>query len=81
MDKGIFEFALIVGVPNIERYSTITLPDTNHWGVIMRKEAPLSEHEFITLELLIQHSLKIQACLFNILCFPEEIVLYVGLGC
>lgn len=52
LDKGLFDFALIVGVPNIERYSTITLPVADQWGVLMRKGAPLSQHEFITPELL-----------------------------
>lgn len=52
LDKGLMDFALVVGIPNLERYHTVALPVADHWGVLLRKDDPLSQHAYLTPQLL-----------------------------
>lgn len=52
LDKGLIDFGLLVGMPNLEKYNTIKLPIEDRWGVLFRKDDPLAEVEAITPEML-----------------------------
>lgn len=48
LDKGLFDFGILVGNIDISKYNYITLPIKDTWGVLMRRDSPLCEKEFIT---------------------------------
>lgn len=48
LDKGLIDFALLIGNVDIENYNYIKLKAKDTWGVLMRKDSPLSEKEHIT---------------------------------
>lgn len=48
LDKGLFDFCLIMGNVDISRYSSVTLPVRDNFGLLMRRDSPLAEREFIT---------------------------------
>ena len=43
LDKGLLDFGILVGSDNTEKYDYITLPATDVWGLLMRKDSPLAE--------------------------------------
>lgn len=47
LDKGLIDFALLVGGVNTQRYEHIRLPDRDAWGVLMRKDHPLAQKSAI----------------------------------
>ncbi len=48
IDNGILDFGLLVDPVDLERYESIRLPFRNTWGIIMRKDSPLSKLDEIT---------------------------------
>ena len=64
LDKGLIDFGLFVGKVNLNKYDTITLPDYDRWGVILRTDDELAGHEYISPEdirhrdLLFSHQAK-----------------------
>lgn len=48
LDKGLFDFCLIMGNADISRYSSVVLPVRDDFGLLMRRDSPLAGHEFIT---------------------------------
>lgn len=50
LDKGLIDFGLLVGDADISRYDYLKLPQKDLWGVLMRKDNPLSEKETICAE-------------------------------
>lgn len=50
LDRGLFDFAVIVEPPDLSKYNYIEVPDVNIWGVLMRKDSPLSYKEHIHME-------------------------------
>ncbi len=47
LDKGLFDFCLLLGEIDQSKYEYLTLPYTDTWGVLMRKDSPLAENEAI----------------------------------
>ncbi|PWM28498.1 MAG: LysR family transcriptional regulator [Verrucomicrobia bacterium] len=47
MDKGLLDFGLIIQPADLSKYDSITLPDRDRWGVIMRKDSPLAAKKSI----------------------------------
>ena len=47
LDKGLIDFGMIYGGVDINIYSSLKLPVADSWGVLMRKDCPLSEREYI----------------------------------
>ncbi len=47
LDKSLFDFAIIVEPPNLSKYNYIEIPEADTWGVLMRKDNPLSEKNVI----------------------------------
>ncbi len=53
LNRGLLDFAVIVEPPNLQKYNYIELPVADSWGVVMRKDCPLSEKQSITADDLI----------------------------
>lgn len=54
LDKGILDFGILLDPVNLAKYHHLPLPVTDKWGVLMRKDSPLAEKEFITKEDLLE---------------------------
>lgn len=50
LDKGLLDFGLVIGTADNKKYNSLNLPITDLWGVLMRKDSPLAEKDFITPE-------------------------------
>lgn len=50
LDKGMIDFALVFGNVDKSKYECITLPPTDIWGVLMRKDSELANKKCITPE-------------------------------
>lgn len=50
LDRGLFDFAVIVEPPDLSKYNFIEIPESNTWGVIMRKDSPLAQKKRILAE-------------------------------
>jgi len=50
LDKGLFDFGLLLGTTDSSKYEQLALPMLDHWGVLMRKDAPLAEKDSISPE-------------------------------
>lgn len=48
LDKGLIDFGLVFGNVDEKKYSFIPLPDYDIWGIIMRRDDPLAEKEYVT---------------------------------
>ena len=53
LDKGILDFAVIVEMPDLKKYSVLEFPETDKWVVLLRRDHPLAAKEAITVEDLI----------------------------
>lgn len=47
LDKGLFDFGILVEPANLTKYDYLHLPHKDTWGLLMRKDAPLADREFI----------------------------------
>lgn len=47
IDKGLIDIGLLTEPVNIEKYDFIRLPNKETWGVLMTKDSPLANKEFI----------------------------------
>ena len=47
LDKGLLDFGLFIGMANMERYNYLRLPETDTWGLLMRRDSPLADKESI----------------------------------
>ncbi len=47
LDKGLFDFCLLLGEIDRSKYEYLSLPYTDTWGVLMRKDSPLAEKRAI----------------------------------
>lgn len=50
LDRGLFDFAVIVEPPDLSKYNYIEVPEVNTWGVLMQKNSPLAQKEQIHVE-------------------------------
>ena len=50
LDKGLIDFGIVFGTPDLKKYESFKLPDKDVWGVLMPKDAPLAEKESISPE-------------------------------
>lgn len=50
LDKGLIDFGIFIEPYDLSKYDYLRLPLHDTWGVIMRKDSPLAEKEFITPE-------------------------------
>lgn len=47
LDSGLVDFGLIFGSVDETKYESIRIPNSDQWGVLMRKDSPLAEREEI----------------------------------
>ena len=47
LDKGLLDLGILVEPFDMKKYDSIQLPATDIWGVLMRKDSPLAEKEYI----------------------------------
>ncbi len=50
LDKGLLDFGVLIQPVDLSKYDTITLPDKDIWGVVMRKNSKLAKKDYIELE-------------------------------
>ena len=50
LDKGLIDFGIIFGKPDLIKYDALKLPAKDTWGVLMPQEAPLAKKEAISPE-------------------------------
>ena len=50
LDKGLVDFALIVGSVNTDKYDFLSIPTQDVWGVLMRRDTPLAKLDSIRAE-------------------------------
>lgn len=50
LDKGLIDFGIFIEPHDLSKYDYLRLPLHDTWGVIMRKDSPLAEKEFVTPE-------------------------------
>ena len=55
LDRGLFDLAFIVEPPDLSKYNYLEVPESDTWGVIMRKDCPLAQKSAIQLEDLIPY--------------------------
>ena len=51
LDKGLLDFGVLIQPVDLSKYDTITLPDKDIWGVIMRKDSKLAKKDYICQEI------------------------------
>ena len=47
LDKGLLDFGILIQPADISKYDYINLPAKDTWGVLMRKDSPLAQKDFI----------------------------------
>ena len=57
LDKGLVDFGILVGVPDLSKYNSIRLPFADEWGVLMRKDSSLAQKRSICAEDLIDQQI------------------------
>lgn len=50
LDKGLIDFGIFIEPYDLSKYDYLRLPFHDTWGVLMRKDSPLAEKEFVTPE-------------------------------
>ena len=50
LDKGLIDFGIIFGAPDLTKYDALKLPSKDIWGVLMPKDSPLAGKEAISPE-------------------------------
>lgn len=50
LDRGLLDLAVIVEPPNLSKYNYLTIPQSDKWGVVMRRDSPLAEKRAIAFE-------------------------------
>ncbi len=53
LDKGLLDFGIVMESSYLSKYDYLTLPDTDSWGIVMRKDSVLAKKEFVMLDDLI----------------------------
>lgn len=47
LDKGLIDFGLVFGTPDLRKYEVLSLPRKEVWGVLMPRHSPLAKKEAI----------------------------------
>ena len=50
LDKGLIDFGIFIDPFDVSKYEYLRLPLLDTWGVLMRKDSPLSNKEYVTPE-------------------------------
>ena len=78
LDKGILDFGLLIDAHDKQKYNFITLPVKDIWGLLMLKNSPLADKEYITssdifanYNLIYNASIMVQENLGSALCLAN----------
>lgn len=47
LDKGLIDFGLMYGTADPQKYESIPIPVKDTWGILMRRDSPLAQKEYI----------------------------------
>lgn len=47
LDKGLLDFGILIQPADLAKYDTLSLPAKDVWGVLMRRDSPLAQKEYI----------------------------------
>lgn len=50
LDKGLIDFGIVFGKPDLKKYDALKLPSKDTWGVLMPKDSPLADKDTISSE-------------------------------
>lgn len=50
LDKGLIDFGIIIGNIDKTKYDYLVLPVKDSWGILMKKDAPLANNDYIQVE-------------------------------
>ena len=50
LDKGLLDFAIVMGFVDISKYDHLTMPMKDTWGLLLRKDDPLSDKDSFSVE-------------------------------
>lgn len=50
LDKGLIDFGILYDSVDLSKYDSVKIPESDVWGVLMRRNAPLASKEVITPE-------------------------------
>lgn len=50
LDRGLLDLAVIVEPPNLSKYNYLLVPESDKWGVVMRRDSHLAEKQELTFE-------------------------------
>lgn len=48
LDRGLLDFGIVIEPADVKKYDFLKLPATDTWGLLLPKESPLSQKQFIT---------------------------------
>lgn len=74
LDRGLLDFGVFMEPADMQKYDFIRLPAADTWGLLMRKDDPLAEQDFITPEDL----LKLPLILSNQALFRNQLAGWLG---
>ena len=84
LDRGLIDFGLFVGKMNLKKYECITLPDSDSWGVIVRRDDELALKDYVSPDdlrgrsLLFSHQAKTQGEFSEWLGYPVDELDIIG---
>lgn len=50
LDRGLLDFAVIVEPPDLSKYNYLVFPEPDTWGLLMRKDHPLAQKEWVEID-------------------------------
>ena len=50
LDRGLLDLAVIVEPPNLSKYNYLSIPESNKWGLVVRRDSDLAKKNSLTLE-------------------------------
>ncbi|MBU3213816.1 LysR family transcriptional regulator [Clostridium estertheticum] len=57
LDKGLLDFAFIVEPPNLSKYNYLEIPETDTFGLLLKKDHPLSNKPCLTVDDLLPYAI------------------------
>lgn len=50
LDRGLLDFAFIVEPPDLSKYNYLEIPESDTWGVLMRRDCPLADKSVLEIK-------------------------------
>lgn len=78
LDKGLLDFGILIQPTDISKYEYISLPARDVWGLIMKKDSPLAEKKFITVDDLLHIPLLTSKQIIQRLTVKNDYIKWFG---